>query len=68
MRWLVARGGTHAVSAAEDARGGDERAQLVGFSLARAACLRSSQAVSPLAKWHVSNQRFDTCHRSEAPA
>jgi len=30
----------------------------------RAACLRSEQAVSPLAKWHGSNQRFEARHLS----
>ena len=32
---------------------------------ARAACPQSGQAVSPKAKWHGSNQRFEARHRRE---
>ena len=33
--------------------------------LARAACSQSDQAVSPSAKWHASNEKFEACHRRE---
>ena len=34
--------------------------------LARATCSQSDQAVSPSAKWHASNEKFEACHRREA--
>ena len=36
------------------------------FPLAGAACSRSDQAVSPSAKWHGSNWKFEMRHRTEA--